>query len=276
MLEQITPIILTYNEQANIGRALDHLRWAHEVVVVDSFSTDDTLQIASQFSNVRIVQRAFDNFAAQWQFGLTGTGISTEWVMILDADFIVSAASVQELASLRPEATTQLYKSQIVYCIHGRRLRSGLVPALPILFRRRDATITRDGHTYRVKVPGETRLLRSHILHDDRKPLSSWLKAQQRYTPLEGEKLLRADRRQLNWPDRIRLLRVVAPVGVLVYCLVFRGGLLDGRAGFFYAFQRLIAESLLSLYLIERDLKLDWTAQPTLPSSVVGTPDEFA
>src|SRR5438477_9956590 len=80
MLEIITPLILTYNEASNIERVLERLGWAREVVVVDSFSDDETAEIASRFPYVRVVQRAFDTHSAQWNFGLKDTGISSEWV----------------------------------------------------------------------------------------------------------------------------------------------------------------------------------------------------
>ena len=52
MIEKITPVILTYNEVANIGRTLEQLRWASEIVVVDSFSDDGTLQVLSDYAQV--------------------------------------------------------------------------------------------------------------------------------------------------------------------------------------------------------------------------------
>ncbi len=262
MLEEITPVVLTYNEAPNIGRTLDRLRWAREVVVVDSLSTDETPAIASQFSNARIFQRQFDNFAGQWQFAINETGINSEWVLTLDADFIVTPETVQELASLRPEAGTHIYKANLTYCIQGRALRSGLLPALPVLYRRREAVLTADGHAYRVSCPGETRTLRARLLHDDRKPLKTWIEAQSKYAALECAKLLSTRRWDLSLPDRIRLLRVFAPVAILIYCLVFRGGLFDGWPGMFYAFQRMFAEILLSLYLIEHDLS--WKPKPVV------------
>src|SRR5436853_2457479 len=84
MLDSITPLILTYNEAANIGRTLEQLRWARDIVVVDSFSDDETVEIAGSFPHVRVFQRKFDNHGAQWNFGLSETGIATEWVLALD------------------------------------------------------------------------------------------------------------------------------------------------------------------------------------------------
>ena len=77
MLDQITPLVLTFNEEANIGRTLARLTWAPRVVVVDSHSTDRTLEIVRGFPNVEVVQRAFDTFASQWNFGLKS--VRTAW-----------------------------------------------------------------------------------------------------------------------------------------------------------------------------------------------------
>jgi glycosyltransferase involved in cell wall biosynthesis len=85
VFEQITPLVLTYNEAPNIGRVLDRLAWAGRVVVVDSYSDDATEMIAKTYPNVAWIQRAFDCHANQWNFGLRETGIDTEWVLALDA-----------------------------------------------------------------------------------------------------------------------------------------------------------------------------------------------
>src|SRR5215470_1090591 len=110
MLDQITPLILTYNEAPNIVRALTGLSWAKEIVVLDSFSDDETAAIAKSFANVRVVQRAFDNHRNQWEFGLKETGITTPWVLALDADYVVSSEVVAEIERLRPQAGTDGYR----------------------------------------------------------------------------------------------------------------------------------------------------------------------
>src|ERR1041385_9186314 len=114
MLDQITPLILTYNEAPNIARSLGALRWAREIVVVDSFSDDDTVAIASSFPNVRVVQRVFDNHRNQWEFGLKETGISTPWVLALHADYVVSGELVAEIENLKPADQTAAYRASFV------------------------------------------------------------------------------------------------------------------------------------------------------------------
>ena len=253
MLDQITPLILTYNEAPNIGRSLEQLRWARDIVVVDSGSDDETVEIVKSFPNARVVQRAFDDHAAQWNFGLSGTGISTEWVLAMDADYFLTPPVIDELRTLEPLANTAGYRAQFTYCINGRPLRSGLYTPVTVLYRRSLAKYIQDGHTQRLLLNGEVVALRSRILHDDRKPLSHWFKSQQRYIALEAKKLSASDAIDLSKADRIRRLRLVAPLAVLFYCLIVRGGVLDGWAGFYYAFQRMLAELLLSLYLLEAD-----------------------
>ena len=184
MLDQITPLVLTYNEAPNIARTLDSLRWAKEVVVVDSFSTDDTAGIAASFPNVRLVQRAFDNHRNQWEFGLKETGIASEWVLALDADYIVTTDFLNELRMLEPPQETAGYRARFIYCISGRQLHSGIYPPVTVLYRKTAAEYIQDGHTQRVSLTGRIDELQSPILHDDRKPMRRWFESQKHYTKL--------------------------------------------------------------------------------------------
>jgi glycosyltransferase involved in cell wall biosynthesis len=251
MLDQITPLILTYNEAPNIGRTLEQLTWARDIVVVDSFSTDDTVEIASSFSQVRVFQRAFDSHRNQWEFGLRETNFQTPWVLALDADYVVTNEALAELENLTPNDATAGYRARFVYCVHGKKLHSGIYPPVTLLFRRDAAGYVQDGHTQRVVVDGHVEDLRGALLHDDRKPLRHWLNSQARYAELEAAKLMTASREDLNLKDRIRRWLVVAPAATLCYCLLVRGGVFDGWRGFYYAFQRSLAELMLSLYLLD-------------------------
>src|SRR5689334_14982611 len=245
MLDQITPLILTYNEAPNIGRTLAALKWARDIVVVDSFSNDETLEIVSSFPQVRVFQRAFDTHRHQWEFGLWVTGIESEWVLALDADYVVTNEAVAELQTLRPDETTAAYRAQFAYCIHGKKLHSGIYPPVTVLYRREAASYVQDGHTQRIVVAGRVEELRSTLLHDDRKPLRRWLNSQARYAELETQKLLTTERAALGFRDRVRLWLVVVPLATLLYCLFVRGGIFDGWRGLYYALQRTFAELMI-------------------------------
>jgi len=255
MLDQITPVILTYNEAPNIGRTLEQLCWAHDIVVVDSFSKDETLEIVSGFPQVRVFQREFDSHAAQWNFALNETAVSSEWVLALDADYILTSSSIEELKGLSPEADVRGYSATFVYCINGHALRGSAYPPVTVLYRRARAFYRQDGHTQRVVVDGLVNSLSAPILHDDRKPLSHWLQSQARYMRIEAGKLLELDAGSSSWSDCIRKMRFVAPFVMLFYCLIVKRAVLDGRAGLYYVFQRAVAEFILSLFLVEHDLR---------------------
>lgn len=248
----VTPVILTYNEAPNIARVLERLRWAREVVVVDSGSTDGTLQLLAAASNVRVVHRAFDSHARQWTFAVHETGIGTRWVLALDADYLLTP----ELTALLPELLSSQdvagYRVPFRYCVHGQPLRGTLYPPVIALYQRAGARYVQDGHTQRLQLDGAIRDCPAGMLHDDRKPLSHWLWAQDRYARLEADLLLATPWRELRWPDRLRTIPMLAPVVVFFYCLLAKRGILDGRAGLFYAMHRLTAELIIQLKLFER------------------------
>jgi glycosyltransferase involved in cell wall biosynthesis len=254
MLDQITPVILTLNEAANIGRTLAQLQWAKDIVIVDSLSDDDTLDIVARSPQARVFKRKFVSLEDQWTFALRETGIATEWVLALDADYVLTPEALEEISLIKPSEQMAGFRAKFVYCVHGRRLRGSAYPPVVVLYRHRLASYRQDGHAHRVVVDGPIADLRSPILHDDRKSLSRWLRSQDEYMRLETRKLLGAGWSELGWADRIRRLIVPAPLVMFLYCLFIRGAILDGRAGIYYAIQRLVAELMLSLYLIEEHL----------------------
>lgn len=248
----ITPLILTYNEAPNLRRTLEQLPWAQDIVVLDSFSTDGTLEIARAFPQVRVVQRTFDTHTLQWNFGLEQC--RSEWVLALDADYVLSAELVDELQALQPPPEVKGYSAGFVYCMMGHPLRGTLYPPRLMLFRKSSARYEQDGHTQQVNVAGPTAWLQGRVHHDDRKPLARWLWAQDKYAALEVRKLLTAPPGSLRAQDRLRLWMLPAPFVVLLYTLFWKRAFLDGWPGWLYAFQRLTAELILSLHLLEARL----------------------
>jgi glycosyltransferase involved in cell wall biosynthesis len=250
-LEQITPMILTYNEEANLQDTLDRLRWAKQILLVDSFSTDRTLDIASGFPQVRVVQRQFDHFADQCNFGLEQ--VDSPWVLSLDADYKCDDAFAAELAEL--DGIADGYQARFLYGIYGKPLRGTLYPPRVVLYRAAHARYHRDGHAHRVTIDGQLGRIKTAILHDDWKSLTVWLAAQVRYANHEAEKLLNLTAAGFGWKDRIRTSILLAAPLTLVYCLIYKRLLLDGWRGVFYSLQRVFAELVLSLVLLDRKIR---------------------
>ena len=260
-LGNISTLILTHNESPNIGRTLSRLTWSRDIVVVDSFSSDDTLEIVGRYSNARAFRREFDDHARQWNFGLGQTSIATEWVLALDADYILTEEFRRELEALEPAADVAGYRVRFRYCIEGRPLKAAVYTPVTVLYRRSCAEYVQDGHTQRVRLSGRVLDLESPILHDDRKSLRHWLNAQSRYMRLEAEHLRRQRFSGLPVQDKVRRFIVIAPAAMFLYCMFVKGNILDGRRGLFYALQRTVAESILSLYLLQALLSPDRSAK---------------
>jgi glycosyltransferase involved in cell wall biosynthesis len=250
VLEQITPLILTRDEAPNIARTLGQLRWARDVVVLDSVSEDETVAIARTFPNVRVVERPFDAHAAQWQFGVAQ--VRTPWVLTLDADYFVPEEAVEEMAALAPPPDLAAYTARFRYAIDGRPLRAALYTPRPVLLRIGAFEIWQDGHTQRTRVLGRTEMLREPFVHDDRKSWKRFVERQRAYARQEAEKLRTADPSTLNAAARLRKLRSVAPFAVLAHTLFVKRLILDGRAGLRYAAERFVAEWLIARELWRR------------------------
>jgi glycosyltransferase involved in cell wall biosynthesis len=252
MLDRITPVLLTYNEEQNIARTLSRVRWAKDVVVVDTGSTDGTLAVLAKFPNTRVFNRRFDTHANQWRFAVEETQITTDWILRLDADYQITDALIAELALLDPDAPVNGYRIGFNYAIFSRQLLSSLYPPNTILLRRGSFSVWDRGHTEAWEVNGSIGTLSSRIIHDDWKSTGQWVTGQARYMQRELDWLRTGKTGLARW---LRLTPPLMPIAVLLYCLFGKGLLLNGRAGIFYSLQRMVAEGVLSLMVLEQGLR---------------------
>lgn len=255
MLASITPVILTLDEEANLERTLEALSWAGDIVVVDSGSTDRTLEIARTYPQVRTFTRPFDRHASQWNFAVSETGIASEWILALDADYQVSDALAEELRRLEPPPDVAGYRTSFEYRIFGKPLRGNVYPPVITFYRRGRGSYEQDGHTQRLVLDGACGRLLAPMRHDDRKPLSRWLRSQILYSELEAKKLAATPANRLSAADKVRKAAVLAPPLVFLYALFAKGAILDGAPGLYYALQRATSEMLLSLHLVHAYLE---------------------
>jgi glycosyltransferase involved in cell wall biosynthesis len=249
---RLSALIITYNEEANIFRTLSAIKWISDILVIDSGSSDRTIQIINQFSNTRLIYRQFDSFAKQCNFGLEQ--LSSEWVLSLDADYVLSSQLSKEILGLFTASNDidlyyQAYRIAFDYCISGKAIRSGLLPPRTCLYERLKAHYIDIGHGHKIVVNGRVGSLKHKILHDDRKPFGKWLNNQQRYQRIEARMLATKSSNDLPVQDLIRKHTFLAPFLAFFMCIILRRGFLDGKEGIVYAFHRLIAESLLYVYM---------------------------
>jgi glycosyltransferase involved in cell wall biosynthesis len=273
MLAQITPVILTLNEAPNLRRALEQLQWAEQVIVLDSFSNDETRAIAADFANVVVVERRFDTFGKQWNAGIDQA--HTDWILSLDADYVFSDGLQDEISQLDDDVSISAYFTRFRYCIAGRPLRGSLYPPRAVLLRKSRCRFFDDGHAQGLNIDGATKFLRGYLLHDDRKSLGRWLDSQRNYARIEARKLMENSGPIPSLADRVR--RHIWPAAPLAffYALFLKGCLFDGWPGWYYALQRAYAELLLSLELLDRRL-LPVEGTQTIHEGDVQTHDEYS
>jgi len=253
----VAVVILTYNEEANIAQALASVvGWADEIHILDSLSTDRTLEIVRQYG-CHITQNKFENYARQRNYALDHLPVRSEWVLFLDADEWLPDALKVEISTLiatSPKENGFYIKWRLIWM--GRWIRRGYYPSWILrLFRYGKGRCEDRAVNEHLIVEGTTGQLRNDFMHEDRKGVTDWIAKHNGYATREALELVntrsvpgyqeidarlfgtQAGRkrwlRQKVW-NRLPLL--IRPFFYFFYRYVLKGGLLDGKEAFIYHF----------------------------------------
>lgn len=250
-------IILTYNEEANIAQALDSVSgWANEIFILDSLSTDRTLDIAGQYK-CHIEQNKFENYAKQRNYALDHLPICNEWVLFLDADEWLPDVLKQEISTLiatSPEENGFFINRRLIWM--GRWIRRGYYPSWILrLFRHGKARCEDRAVNEHLIVEGRAGQLRNDFMHEDRKGVTDWITKHNGYATREAQELLNTRsapgyqeidarlfgtqaqrKRWLRLRVWNRLPPLIRPFFYFFYRYVLAGGFLDGKEAFVYHF----------------------------------------
>ncbi len=224
---QTTPfsvVIITLNAARQLEACLQSASFADEIVVVDSGSSDATVEIALK-SGARVISQSWLGFGRQKQFAVNQA--SHDWVLCLDADEQVSDRLRASIREALQQPHSPAYKMPRSNRFMGRYLHHGEgYPDWSLrLFDRRHARWSDDTVHEKVLTDGRIGILNGDLLHDSAEDLATYLDKQNRYTTLQAETLFRAGRRsglaQLLFSPLARFLRFY----------FFRLGCLDGVPG---------------------------------------------
>lgn len=266
----ISVVILTHNEETNIGRCLDSVSWSDDILVVDSFSEDRTIEISKHYG-ARVIQRAFEDFSSQRNFASEQGNLKYEWVLHLDADEIVTPELRAELPRvLFGDKDAYRVSSKLIFC--GKFLRhAGLFPWYQVRFGRKHALRFKQvGHGQRETLdPSRIGTLKSSLLHlNFSKGLAEWVDRHNRYSNAEAHQnvygyahgdgpildlLCFATDRRRRAAKRIFRRLPCRPTIRFIYMYLLRAGILDGKAGFTYC--RLLAWYEWLIVLKEREIR---------------------
>lgn len=257
MKAPVSVLVLTRNEEANIAACLESVNWAREVFVVDSLSTDRTVEICTSLG-AQVYSHSFEGYAAQRNWALDHLPFSTDWVLMLDADEVATPALAEEICTVvrsgNPECAGYYIKRR--FFLLGTWLKhGGLYPTWILrLFKHRHVRFEERPMNEHAIVDGREGYLTRPFDHRDKKPLSDWIAKHNRYADLEAEEFMQetlaggydSSIRTRFWGTQAekkrwiklkiwnRLPLLGRPVLFFVRNYFLKLGFLDGRAGLIY------------------------------------------
>ena len=271
----VSVLVATYQEEMNIGRCLESVRWADQIFVVDSFSTDKTAEIAENLG-AEVIRHEWSGYSNQKNWALDNLPFRNSWVLCLDADERLT----DELAAEIREVVTEDDPGYAGYYVNRRQIFLGRLmkhcwwyPEYILrLFRREKSRLDNRAVHERLILDGRVGYLRHDLLHDDQRGLATWIKRLNRYSSLEAKEMYeRKTTRQRkgdfrasfrgNWGKRRRAVKdniwyriPFRPLVRFVYMYLIRRGFLDGREGLIYCGMFALNDFLANAKLYELQL----------------------
>lgn len=224
MKQPLTACIITLNEAERLGPCLSSLQFADEILVIDSGSTDETVEIAKSHG-AKVIQQPWLGFGPQKQFAVDQA--THDWVLCLDADERVTPGLRQDIQDALQSPAADAYEMPRCNLFLGRWLRHGEgYPDFSLrLFNRHKARWSNDPVHEKVECEGRIERLSSDLQHESADRIDRYLQKQNRYTSLQAEALF-ARRKK---PSAIRMLS--SPITRFIKFYVARRGFMDGVPG---------------------------------------------
>lgn len=263
----ISVLILTLNEAVNLPQCLDSVAWSDDIVVFDSFSTDETVAIAKA-AGARVVQRKFDNYASQRNAALTEVEYRHPWVLMVDADERWPRSMYREMQQAIVDAqNVSLYHFRRKDICLGRWLKHSLASATwsGRLARLGRVSVKR-GVNEEYCTDDEKGYLKGRFFHYPfGKGIAFWVERHNRYSSMEAALLISEARGRWQIRDvfssdptrRRKRLKQLAykvpfrPFLVFCYFYIFRLGFLDGAPGLTYCRLRSMYEYMIDVKVKE-------------------------
>lgn len=249
LLEKISVVMITFNAASILEKVLESVKWADEIIIVDSGSTDETISIAKKYTD-NIFYRKFDNFSNQKNYAIQKA--SNEWVLSLDADEVVSEELAKELKNLYVKHKIDGFYIERLNYIYGKFVKYGRPDYQLRLFKKNKAFFTEPVHERVYLKKNKTAVLKGKLFHYTMPSISRHIKKIDEFTEYD---------RLYYLPDKISILWMIRKI-VLILPLkfiqhyFFKKGFKDGTLGFIFAVNTVIGQFISYLKYWEK-LKLN-------------------
>ncbi len=256
-MADITTIILTYNEEKNIANAINSVKnLSKRIIVVDSYSTDKTTEIAKSLG-AEVIQHEFENQARQFIYAINNLNINTQWIIRLDADEVISDKASQEIEEIcLSNKDTDINGIVVRFEVNflDKKLRhGGIYPFRKMIIYKKDKGYMEDRamDEHIVLKEGKSIELKHDSYHRDYKDLNAWIDKHNKYSSREVEDYFlnnNQESKQLNKSAKIKRfvkfkIYYKLPLGTrahlyYLYRYYFKLGFLDGKEGKIFAFMQ--------------------------------------
>jgi len=230
MAKKISVLLPTFNNAAIIRATLESIQWADEILVVDSFSTDNTLDICREF-RARIIQHEYIQSSKQKNWAIPQC--THEWVLQIDTDEVLEIGAKEEILARIATAPADVDAFALPRKNHvlGKWIRTAnLYPDLQTRVFRRDVGRFEDKEVHaHVSVPGKIEVLDHNVLHYGMTSISKQLSNIDRYSRYQADEM-RKRGKQFRWTQV-----VVRPLAVFGYYYFWRLGFTSGYRGLLVA-----------------------------------------
>ena len=263
-----TVLIMTFNESHNLDACLNSVvKRFRRICVVDSFSTDNTLEIASSYPEVEIFKNQFESWGSQRNWLFQAANIKTEYVLFLDADEIISDPLAKELEQELKKNEYDNAKFAVKNIFLGTWIKYSYGhPSIVRIFRTSTSPYYHsEGAREYPTINGKQVYLKNPLIHRDNRPIEEWFKKHISNAKRESEYLINisSDSTKNNsLKDFIRnKIWVNLPIFFrsfiyFIYRYILRGGFLDGKAGFIFCFfQAYSYQNMISTFIYQQNIK---------------------
>ena len=249
IMEKLSVVIITKNEEENISRCLKSVEWADEIVVVDSGSTDKTADICREFEVV-FIETAWKGFGATKDFAVAKA--KNNWILSVDADEVVSDELKKEIiAVLRDNQRKDGYNIRFTLFYLGKKiLFSGVRNEYHLrLFDRRKGGFEKTKIHEGIKINGDIGVLDNPVYHYSYPSVSLHLDKIKRYSFLSAKK-------KFETGKKVSLFGIIfRSLFTFIRNYILLGGFLDGRAGFVFTMNSAVYTYFNYLFLWELNYK---------------------